>query len=96
MFVADLVHTWILPRNMQISLPGIDAAYEGYITYINTLPLEALISSSKFMSEAAESVKKCAEFCAISNECQFFSYDARLPNAEHICLLLQNTGTGTE
>jgi hypothetical protein len=32
--------------NMQISLPGIDAAYEDFIIYIDALPLEALISSS--------------------------------------------------
>jgi hypothetical protein len=82
--------------NMQISAPGVDAAYEPFISYIDATPHQVLTSSANFMSEAAESVEKCAEYCSIDDGCRFFSYDARLPNAEHKCHLLANKGARSE
>jgi hypothetical protein len=47
------------------------------------------------MSEAAESVKKCAAYCSISQSCRFFSYDERWKESEHRCFLLENTGSAS-
>ena len=52
--------------------------------------------SSYFMSEAAESPEKCAEYCAIRDGCLYFSYDARRKEAEHTCYLQVNNGTSSE
>jgi hypothetical protein len=92
----DMPGTGLTFCNMQISAPGVDAAYEPFISYKDATALQILTLSANFMSEAAESVEKCAEYCSIENECRFFSYDARLPNAEHACHLLANKGTRSE
>ena len=82
--------------NLQSDRPGIDAMYQDFIQYLGATVLDALTPSSPFMSEAAEDKYKCAEFCNIRSDCNYFSYDSRLPNTEHICLLLENSGTPTE
>jgi len=70
--------------------------YEDFIQFIEPSWYEIIFPSSPFMSEAAESVEKCAEYCTISSQCRYFSYDARLPNAEHGCHLLYDNGSGKE
>jgi len=80
--------------NMQMDQPGIDATYFPFFEFQEADRSSILKPSSSFMGEAAESVEKCAEYCAISSECKYFQYDARLPNAEHECHLLLNNGTG--
>ena len=79
---------------MEVKYPGIDSSYLPFIEFPVATPFQVIRPSSSFMSEAAESVKKCAEYCSISTECKYFSYDARLPNAEHVCMLLEDNGTG--
>ena len=54
-----------------------------------------LTPSSPFLSEAAESVEKCAEVCTISADCSFFSYDARVTESEHRCYLRRTNGTSS-
>ena len=74
--------------DMIISKPGIDAVYFPFTKFPDeSLPMAFIQPSSDFMSEAAESVEKCAEYCSISSECRYFMYDARYPNAEHNCVL---------
>ena len=74
--------------DMRLSTPGIDSVYFPFTKYPDESPPMAFIQpSSTFMSEAAESVEKCAEYCAISSDCRYFMYDARYPNAEHSCVL---------
>ena len=75
---------------------GSDSVYEPFMKYIDAKHLETLKASSEFLSEAAESPEKCAGVCDIVDECNFFECDARLPNAEHMCHLLENNGTHTE
>ena len=71
--------------------PGIDSIYEDFKAYDLDIDVIRIISPrSNFMSEAAESAEKCAEFCTISETCRYFQYDARLPNADHACTLLRN------
>lgn len=79
--------------DMKIDAPGIDAVYEPFYNYLDATILRAVQEDSSFMREAAESVQKCAEFCAIDDECNYFTYDQRLPNAEHRCLMFRNNGT---
>ena len=79
---------------MSVKRPGVDSTYLPFIELPAAAPFKMLRPSSEFMSEAAESVEKCAEYCTISSECKYFSYDSRLPNAEHVCMLLENNGTG--
>ena len=82
--------------DMRVDLPGADAIFEEFIEYQGAKPILSLTPSSRFMAEAAESAEKCAEYCALSDDCRFFTYDARLPNAEHVCLLLANNGTNSK
>ncbi|CAB9514122.1 Receptor-type guanylate cyclase gcy [Seminavis robusta] len=82
--------------NMEIDAPGIDSIYLDYVFYQSATLFKRLNPSSTFMSEAAESPEKCAEYCTISTECRYFSYDRRFPNAEHSCYLLQDSGSGPE
>ena len=39
--------------------------------------LQVLRPSSSFMSEDAESVEKCAEYCQFSQDCRYVSYDGK-------------------
>lgn len=79
---------------LEAKYPGVDSSYLPFIEFPAATPFQVLRPSSGFMAEAAESVEKCAEFCTITSECKYFSYDARLPNAEHVCMLLEDMGTG--
>lgn len=81
--------------DMIIDQPGIDSTYMPFIAFNDAALSKQLFPSSNFMAEAAESPEKCAEYCAISNECKYFSYDARLPNAVHDCSLYKDTGMGS-
>lgn len=78
---------------MQTDVAGIDAEYEEFITYFEAERLFILEPSSSFMSEASESPEKCAEYCAVQDECKYFSFDARMTQAEHSCHLLGDQGT---
>ena len=80
--------------DMMIDVPGVDAKYLPFIEFPQATQVRLLTPSSSFMSEASYSLDKCAEYCAVSSDCKYFSYDARLPNAEHLCLLLSDNGTG--
>jgi hypothetical protein len=82
--------------DMKIHSPGVDAVYEQFVEYYDAEELEVLRPSSSFMSEAAESAHKCAEYCSIQDGCKFFSYDTRWKNAEPICYLLGSIGTPSE
>ena len=73
---------------MEVHRPGIDSRYLPFITFDNAHHLSIVTPQSDFMSEAAESAEKCAEYCSIANECNYFSYDARKENAEHQCILV--------
>ena len=76
--------------------PGIDSTYEPFVQYVGANPLREIKPSSSFMSEAAVSPELCAEYCAISSDCRYFSYDARWKESEHRCYLLTNNGTESE
>lgn len=56
--------------------------------------LKTVLPSSDFMAAAAESADTCTEYCSISTECNYFLYDARKENTDHICILQLNNGTG--
>ncbi|KAL3910117.1 MAG: hypothetical protein SGILL_007816, partial [Bacillariaceae sp.] len=71
--------------DMEIDQPGIDAVYEDYIQYFSPETLNLIIPSSPLFSEAAESAEKCAEYCSILEECRYFAYDGRSPNAFPVC-----------
>ena len=73
---------------MEVRRPGVDARYLPFTTFHNADSLSIVTPQSDFMSEAAESAEKCAEYCSIANECNYFSYDARKENAEHQCFLV--------
>lgn len=79
---------------MVVDQPGIDAKFMEFTTFQDATLVRKITPSSKFMFEAAESVYKCAEYCSIVSDCQYFGYDQRLPNAEHICLLQLDQGSG--
>jgi hypothetical protein len=70
--------------------PGVDSVYEPFIQIMDPSVIREIRPSSTFMSEAAKSASYCAEYCSISDGCNFFSYDGRLKNAEHICVLMKN------
>ncbi|KAG7339186.1 PAS domain containing protein [Nitzschia inconspicua] len=70
---------------LDIDRPGIDAVYENFTQYLSTETLHAISRSSPLFSEAAESATKCAEYCSILDNCRYFAYDGRLPNAFPIC-----------
>jgi PAN domain len=76
--------------DLEINRPGIDSVYFPFTKYPDDAlpPIALLLPSSEFMSEAAESAEKCAEYCSITSGCRHFMYDARYPNAEHECHLL--------
>ena len=82
--------------DFQPDLPGRDAVYEDFIQYYGASVVDALTPSSDFMFEAAENRYKCAEYCNIRSDCHYFSYDARITNTEHLCLLLADSGTPVE
>jgi hypothetical protein len=79
--------------DMKVDAPGIDAIYVPFYNYLDATILRSVQEDSSFMREAAESVEKCAEFCAIVDDCNYFTYDQRLRNAEHRCLMFLNNGT---
>jgi hypothetical protein len=83
----------IIGCDMKIDTPGIDSTYDPFFNYFDATTVQAISESSTFMSEAAESVEKCAEYCTLDNDCNFFTYDHRLPNADHRCLMFENNGT---
>lgn len=56
---------------------GFDSIYLPFIRYIDPTPLAVLFPSSEFMAEAAESAEHCADYCAISRDCRYFSYDSK-------------------
>ena len=83
--------------DMKVDVPGADAIYEEFAQYFEPAEtIAALRPSSPFLSEASESPEKCAEVCAISEDCRFFSYDARRKQAEHTCYLLADDGKRTD
>lgn len=69
--------------DLRTDSPGVDATYFDFIHFITPATMDVLFPSSSFMAKAAESAEKCAEYCTISSECPYFSYNARLPNSEH-------------
>jgi hypothetical protein len=82
--------------DMKVDVPGADAVYEPFLQYFEADEIAKLRPSSSFLSEAAESPEKCAEVCAISEGCLFFSYDARRKESEHSCSLLADNGTRSD
>ena len=76
--------------DMKYDTPGADAVYEYFVQYdvSPAAPLSVIHPSSSFMSEAAESAVKCAEYCTIRDGCHYFSFDARLKESENTCFLL--------
>jgi hypothetical protein len=82
--------------DMKVDTPGVDSVFEPFVQYFEADPIATLRPSSSFLAEAAESAEKCAEFCAISEGCRFFSYDARFKESEHICYLLADNGTRSD
>jgi len=79
--------------DMRVDTPGVDSVMEPYVEYYMADTLQMLLPSSDFMSEAAESAEKCAEYCTTTDSCMYFSYDARWKEAEHRCYLLADNGT---
>lgn len=81
--------------DMKYDTPGADSVYEYFVTYDVSpgAPLSVIHPSSSFMSEAAESAEKCAEYCTIRDGCHYFSYDARLKESENTCYLLGTNAT---
>ena len=79
---------------MEVHRPGIDSRYLPFNIFDEAPYLSIVRPSSDFMSEAAESSEKCGEYCSISSECNYFTYDARKENAEHVCILQTANGTG--
>lgn len=80
--------------DMRVKEPGVDSTYFPFTKFDEATTWATVRPSSKFMAEAAESPQKCAEYCSISKECNYFAYDGRIQNAEHICYLLSDGGTG--
>ena len=78
---------------LEVDTPGIDSFKESFWEYADADTLVSIKPSSSFMAEAAESPEKCAEYCAIREGCNYFSYDARWKESEHKCNLLKNYGT---
>jgi len=78
---------------LEVDTPGIDSFKESFWEYAGADQLVSIKPSSSFMAEAAESPEKCAEYCANSEGCNYFSYDARWKESEHSCNLLRNNGT---
>jgi hypothetical protein len=70
--------------------PGVDAVYEPFTQIMDPYVIREIRPSSTFMAEAAKSPSYCAEYCSISDGCNFFSYDARRKNSENICVLMKN------
>lgn len=93
---VELTHpaTGISFCDMVVDQPGIDAKFLEFTNFQDATLVRKITPSSKFMFEAAESVYKCAEYCSIVSDCQYFGYDQRLPNAEHQCLLQFDQGSG--
>mmetsp|Transcript_30352 Transcript_30352/g.36045 ORF Transcript_30352/g.36045 Transcript_30352/m.36045 type:complete len:453 (-) Transcript_30352:2434-3792(-) len=78
---------------LEVDTVGIDSFKESFWEYVYADKLVSIRPSSSFMAEAAESPEKCAEYCAIREGCNYFSYDARWKESEHRCNLLKNNGT---
>jgi hypothetical protein len=83
----------IIATVMQVDKVGADSVYEPFVHYTPYDTLQELTQSSSFMSEAADSPEKCAEYCTITPECRFFLFDGRLLEAENTCRLLRSQGT---
>ena len=81
---------------LEVDQVGDDAVYLPFTDYVNKVPLATIVPSSEFMAEAAESPTKCAEYCSISSNCRFFSYDERYEEAVHTCFLIVDKGTDEE
>jgi hypothetical protein len=81
--------------DMSVHSPGVDSVYFPFTIFEDAVLLMDLRPSSEFLAEGSNSVEKCAEICTIIKECRGFTYDARLPNAEHSCLLFSSDGIGT-
>merc|ERR1711971_1200590 len=79
---------------MKVDTPGVDTVMEPFVEYYDADVLEIILPSSDFMSEASASPEKCSEYCTIVDDCMYFSYDARWKQAEHLCYLLADNGTG--
>lgn len=77
--------------DMQVTAIGSDTVYEPFVHRPGGIPIVELLPSSSFMSEAAESPQKCAEYCKNMQACTVFQYDARVKESEHSCVLMQNT-----
>lgn len=78
---------------MDVKRPGSDSTYAPFLNYFDGSHISIIRPNSDFMSEAADSVEKCAEYCSIVSDCKYFSYDARFPQAEHVCYLRRDNGT---
>ncbi|CAB9530525.1 expressed unknown protein [Seminavis robusta] len=82
--------------NMKVKHPGDDATYYPFVEFPDGAVQSEVRPSSPFMAEAAESPEKCAEYCAISKECNFFGFDGRFKNAELLCYLFETMGSGPQ
>jgi len=79
--------------NISLHVPGIDSTYIPFASYFQVREhVDVLKPNSIFMSEASESPQKCAEYCAITDQCNYFTYDGRY-NQEHWCWLHVDNGT---
>lgn len=68
--------------------PGIDSSYEEFVQFGFGAELYSVTPSSTFLHEAAESPKKCAEYCELIEECKYWTIDQRWKNSENRCDLL--------
>jgi len=80
---------------MSLAAFGDDTVYLPFVEYNDRLFALEITPNSRIMSEASESVEKCAEYCTIDSECTRFTYDQRLSNAVQSCVLI-NEATGEE
>ena len=76
--------------NMTQDQIGDDTVYEPFVEYVHTIQSEYITSTSSFMAEAAESAEKCAEYCDVSIECRYFTFDTRVNNAGNTCILIHD------
>jgi hypothetical protein len=77
--------------DLKANFPGVDSVYENFVEYYDAGLFKLVEPSSSFMSEAAESYQKCAEYCAITQQCNYFSYDGRILNTHSECYLWETT-----
>lgn len=76
--------------DLQLRMIGSDTIFHPFGSYPKGDIIVELRPSSNFMSEAAESPEKCAEYCKNTPECTFFEHDARIKESEHSCRLYRD------